>query len=62
MTQQQLASAAEMPQASIARIEAGSVTPRTATLIALLKATGHELVAEPIGQSVPTEAIRKRLA
>lgn len=62
MTQQQLASAAETPQATIARIEAGSVTPRAATLIALLKATGHKLVAEPIGPSVPTEAIRKRLA
>ena len=61
MTQQQLASAAEVPQATIARIEAGSVIPRTATLLTLLAATGHRLVAEPIGASVPTEPIRERL-
>lgn len=61
MTQHQLASAAKTPQPTIARIEAGSVTPRTATLLALLEATGHQLVAEPIGQSVPTGAIRQRL-
>ena len=62
VTQQQLAAAAEIPQATIARIEAGSVIPRTATLIAVLEATGHRLVAEPIGPSVPSEAIRQRLA
>ena len=36
--------------------------PRTATLIALLQATGHQLVVEPIGPPVPTDAIRLRLA
>ena len=48
MTQQDLAEATRMPQPSIARIEAGTVIPRTATLIALLHATGHQLSVVPI--------------
>lgn len=48
MTQQALATAAKVPQPSIARIERGTVTPRAATLIALLHATGHELAVRPI--------------
>ena len=48
MTQQELAQATGMPQPSIARIEAGTVVPRTATLIALLEATGHQLSVIPI--------------
>ncbi|MGI8828192.1 MAG: helix-turn-helix domain-containing protein [Candidatus Limnocylindria bacterium] len=39
MTQQQLARAVGMPQPSIARIERGTVLPRTATLTELLAAT-----------------------
>jgi transcriptional regulator with XRE-family HTH domain len=62
MTQHELASALEMPQSSIARIEAGTVMPRTATLIAVLEATGHRLAAEPIGPEVSLAAIRDRLA
>ena len=49
MTQQDLAEAAGMPQPSIARIEAGRVSPRASTLIELLAATGHQLAVEPIG-------------
>jgi len=62
MTQQQLADAVGMPQPSIARIERGTVLPRTATLIAMLAATGHRLSVEPIGPSVDHQAIRRRLA
>ncbi len=56
MTQQQLAQATGMPQPSVARIEAGTVSPRASTLIELLAATGHRLAVEPIGpQSDPDE-------
>jgi predicted transcriptional regulator len=43
MTQQDLAQAVGMPQPSIARIETGSVIPRTASLLAILDATGVQL-------------------
>jgi transcriptional regulator with XRE-family HTH domain len=62
MTQHDLARAVGMPQPSIARIEAGTVLPRTATLLALLDAAGHQLTAEPLTPSGPTEATRRRLA
>jgi transcriptional regulator with XRE-family HTH domain len=52
LTQHDLARAVGMPQSSIARIERGTVSPRTATLIALLKATGHQLSVEPIDHEV----------
>lgn len=52
-----------MPQPSIARIERGTVLPRTQTLIALLAATGYRLTMEPIGPTVvDQDAIRQRLA
>lgn len=51
-----------MPQPSIARIERGTVLPRTATLLDLLAATGHRLAIEPIAPSVDHAAIGKRLA
>lgn len=64
MTQQQLASAVDMAQPSIARIEAGTVIPRATTVMTILEATGHRLTVEPIGPSVPIDmdAIRQRLA
>ena len=62
MTQQELAHAAGLPQPTIARIERGTVTPRTATLIKILQASGHRLTIEPISASADREAIRKRLA
>ena len=62
MTQQVLAQATGMPQPSIARIEAGTVIPRTATLIALLEATGHQLSVEPVDPTVDRESIRRQLA
>ena len=55
MTQQDLAQATGMPQPSIARIEAGTVVPRTATLIALLEATGHQLAVVPINPALDRE-------
>ena len=61
MTQHDLAKALGMPQPSIARIEAGTVIPRTASLLAILEATGHQLTVEPIGPAVDLEAIRHRL-
>jgi transcriptional regulator with XRE-family HTH domain len=62
LTQHELARAVGMPQSTIARIERGSAIPRTATLIALLKATDHRLAVEPIGPAVDLEGIRQRLA
>jgi transcriptional regulator with XRE-family HTH domain len=62
MTQQNLAQAVGMTQPTIARIERGTVLPRTATLIGLLAATGHRLAVEPIGPAGDHEAIRRRLA
>ena len=61
MTQHDLAHAVGMPQPSIARIEAGTVIPRTTSLLAILEATGHQLTVEPIGPAVDLEAIRHRL-
>ena len=61
MTQHDLAQAVGMPQPSIARIEAGTVIPRTASLLAILEATGHQLTVEPIDPTVDLEEIRDRL-
>ena len=62
MTQQDLAQATGLPQPTIARIERGTVTPRTATLVTMLGATGHRLTIEPMSHPVDREAIRNRLA
>jgi transcriptional regulator with XRE-family HTH domain len=61
LTQHELARAVGMPQPSVVRIERGTVVPRADTLMALLRATGHQLAVEPIGPSVDPEAIRRRL-
>lgn len=63
MTQRDLATAAGVPQATVGRIEAGLVSPRTDTLARLLHASGHELVVEPrLGDGVDRSLIRDRLA
>jgi transcriptional regulator with XRE-family HTH domain len=62
MTQHDLARAAGLTQANIARIEAGTVVPRSATLIGILHATGNQLAVEPIDPAVDREAIRRQLA
>lgn len=54
LTQQDLAATANVPQSTIARIEAGTVLPMTATFMALLEATGHELEVVPTGPAVPS--------
>lgn len=62
MTQRQLAEAASVPQATVGRIEASTVSPRASTLVRLLEATGHELAVEPrLGQGVDRTLIRDRL-
>ncbi|HET9417571.1 MAG TPA: helix-turn-helix transcriptional regulator [Candidatus Limnocylindria bacterium] len=61
MTQQDLAAAVQMPQSTIARIEAGAVTPMTATLMELLRATGHELTVEPILPPVDRDAVLRHV-
>jgi transcriptional regulator with XRE-family HTH domain len=62
MTQRQLAAVAGVPQATVGRIEAGLVSPRTDTLAELLEATGHELTVDRrIGEGVDRSLIRDRL-
>jgi transcriptional regulator with XRE-family HTH domain len=64
MTQHDVARAVGMRQPGIARIESGAVLPRTATLMAILEATGHELRVEPVAEVRPEllAAARQRLA
>jgi transcriptional regulator with XRE-family HTH domain len=62
MTQQDLAQATGLPQPTIARIERGTVTPRTATLVTMLDAAGLRLTVEPMSHPVDREAIRSQLA
>ena len=62
MTQVQLAAACNMPQATVARIERGTVMPRSTTLLQLLEATGHELLVDSATAPTPErESIRARL-
>jgi transcriptional regulator with XRE-family HTH domain len=61
MTQHDLAVAAHMPQSTITRVEAGSVTPMAATLIELLRATGHELTVEPPLPPVDRDAVLRHV-
>lgn len=62
LTQRGLAEAAGVPQATVGRIEAGSVSPRAETLIRLLGAVGHELSIERrIGEGIDRTLIRDRL-
>jgi transcriptional regulator with XRE-family HTH domain len=61
MTQHDLAVAAHMPQSTITRIEAGAVTPMAATLIELLRETGHELTVESILPPVDRDAVLRHV-
>jgi transcriptional regulator with XRE-family HTH domain len=62
MTQRQLAVAAGVPQATVGRIEAGSVSPRADTLMSLLGAAGQELSVERrMGEGIDRTLIRDRL-
>jgi transcriptional regulator with XRE-family HTH domain len=51
LTQRALALASGVPQASIARIEAGRIDPRSATLGRLLAACGRRLATEVVVES-----------
>ena len=62
MTQHELAKATGMPQPSIARIERGTVIPRTTTLIEILDATGHRLEVDVRDPALDLAPIRARLA
>lgn len=63
LTQSELASALGMPQSTIARIERGTTMPRTSTFLAILEATGVELVLEPAtpAEDGHEEAVRRQL-
>jgi transcriptional regulator with XRE-family HTH domain len=62
LTQRQLAALAGVPQATVGRIEAGSVSPRAEMLIRLLGAAGHELSVERrLGEGIDRTLIRDRL-
>ena len=62
MTQRELAYAARVPQATVGRIEAGTVSPRADTLTRLLRVSGHELVLERrLGDGIDRSLIRDRL-
>lgn len=63
MSQRALAIAAGVPQSTVARIEIGTLSPRTDTLERLLRAAGQTLSAEPrIGVGVDRSLIRAFLS
>jgi transcriptional regulator with XRE-family HTH domain len=63
MSQRELAQAAGVPQATVARVESGAVSPRADTYERLLRAAGSELAVAPrLGSGVDRTLIRDRLA
>ena len=63
LTQRALAAAAQMPQSTVGRIEAGLIDPRASTLRRLLRECGEDLEAMPrLGIGVDRSQIRERLA
>lgn len=62
LTQRELARRAGVPQPTVARIEAGRVSPRTDTLERLLRACGQELaLRDRLGEGMDRSAIRELL-
>ena len=62
LSQRALASAAGIPQSTVARIELGTLSPRTDTLERLLRAAGQTLSLEPrIGTGVDRSLIQEFL-
>jgi transcriptional regulator with XRE-family HTH domain len=61
MTQRALALASGVPQASIARIEAGRIDPRASTLGRLLAACGWRLATEVEAGSRPGSGVDRTL-
>jgi transcriptional regulator with XRE-family HTH domain len=63
ISQRELSRRSGIPQASISRIEAGLVAPRTSTLDRLLAACGRDLdLVRRAGAGVDRSLIRERLA
>jgi transcriptional regulator with XRE-family HTH domain len=63
LSQRALAQAAEVPQSTVGRIEAGLINPRVATLAKLLDACGYELEAlQRLGEGVDRTLIQELLA
>ena len=63
LSQRELARAAGVPQSTVARIELGSLSPRTDTFERLLYAAGQTLATEPrLGVGIDRTQIRARLA
>ena len=62
LSQRALAKAAGIPQSTVARIELGTLSPRTNTLERLLRASGASLATEPVlGVGVDRTQMRERL-
>jgi transcriptional regulator with XRE-family HTH domain len=59
MTQHQVAQAVGMPQSTIARVEKGTVSPLATTLISILRATGHRITVEPIGDAAASDDVSR---
>lgn len=63
LSQRALAAAAGVPQSTVARIESGTISPRTDLLERLLATTGRTLASETrAGLGVDRSQIRARLA
>ena len=63
LSQRQLAEAADIPQASVSRIERGLISPRASTIERWLAACGMTLEVQPLsGSGIDLTAIRERLA
>jgi transcriptional regulator with XRE-family HTH domain len=63
LSQRELGKRAGIPQSTDARIELGTLSPRTDTLDRLLRAAGQTLAIEPVlGVGVDRTQIRSRLA
>jgi predicted transcriptional regulator len=62
LSQRALASAAGVPQSTVARIETGQLAPRTDTLERVLRASGHTLAIEAsTGTGIDRSQIRELL-
>jgi transcriptional regulator with XRE-family HTH domain len=62
LSQRALAVKAGVPQSTVARIESGTLSPRSDTLDGLLRATGRGLATEPrLGIGVDRSQIRELL-
>lgn len=62
LSQRELARLAGVPQSTVARVELGTLSPRTDTLERMLRAAGQTLAVEPLlGVGIDRTQIRARL-